>query len=229
LQAIGLDGSAEPSEKLEEIAAQYVSEILASNIGDSVALAGYSFGGTIALEMARQLKAKGKNVIMLAMFDAYNASGENFESKQWKFAKKILRQIPKAVFIVRSLMKYPVETVRYQQSILAERLRSFFKLKRDIAVEKENPYSDKIYRKYETAYDNYRLPVYDGAIDVFKVKKRLYFVDDRKYLGWKPYARDGVKVHEISGDHKTFLLSPYDREFAKILQRRLNECSFSGK
>ncbi|MES2703280.1 MAG: amino acid adenylation domain-containing protein [Bacteroidota bacterium] len=229
LQAIGLDGSAEPSDKLEEIAAQYVAEMLETNKSDSFALAGYSFGGTIALEMGRQLKAKGKKVTMLAMFDAYNDSGENFRPKHLKVARKIWRQLPKASFIAQSLVRYPVETVKYQYSIFTKRVREALGVPEQDVNRAEAENVERLYRKYETAYDNYILPVYDGAIDVFKVKKRLYFIDDRKYLGWAPYAKDGVRVHEVSGDHKTFLQSPYDKGFARMLQQRMDECAQAHK
>ncbi len=49
---------------------------------------------------------------------------------------------------------------------------------------------------------------YNGSIDLFRVNSRMYFLDDPVYLGWKPYALQGIEIHEISGDHKTFLLSP---------------------
>jgi len=64
---------------------------------------------------------------------------------------------------------------------------------------------------------------YDGVIDLYKVKTRLYFLDDLEFLGWKPYTTQGVAIHEIAGDHKTFLFSPFDKEFGKILQGVMDE------
>jgi hypothetical protein len=42
------------------------------------------------------------------------------------------------------------------------------------------------------------------AVLTFPGKKQNVFPDDLVYLGWKPYALQGIEVHEISGDHKTF-------------------------
>lgn len=43
------------------------------------------------------------------------------------------------------------------------------------------------------------------------------------YLGWNQFAQKGVNVYEITGDHKTFLYPPHDKEFARILQQALDE------
>jgi hypothetical protein len=51
----------------------------------------------------------------------------------------------------------------------------------------------------------------------------MYFLDDPVYLGWKPYALKGIEIHEISGDHKTFLLAPNVHELSRELNRILNE------
>ena len=78
-------------------------------------------------------------------------------------------------------------------------------------------------KKHEIAFQKYRMKPYDGVIDVFKAKKRLYFVKDRAFLGWKKYARQGVRIHNVPGDHKEMLLPPNDQEFARILQKALDQ------
>jgi hypothetical protein len=55
------------------------------------------------------------------------------------------------------------------------------------------------------------------------VEKRLYYLDDHVYLGWDKFAEKGVEIHSVPGDHKTFLYPPYDKKFADILQRALDQ------
>jgi hypothetical protein len=57
----------------------------------------------------------------------------------------------------------------------------------------------------------------------------MYFLDDPIYLGWKPYALQGLEIHEISGDHKTFLLAPNVYELSRILGKVINERNGSGE
>jgi hypothetical protein len=56
----------------------------------------------------------------------------------------------------------------------------------------------------------------------------MYYLDDPVFLGWKPFALQGLNIHEISGDHKTFLLAPNVQELAKILSEVISDRN-SGK
>ena len=100
LQARGLNGVDEPLDVMEDIAANYISEILAQNPDGPYALAGYSLGGTIAYEMARQLMAMGKEVKMLAVFDTYAKQTDIFDpplkrtfNRVRLFMMKLLKQL----------------------------------------------------------------------------------------------------------------------------------------
>jgi thioesterase domain-containing protein len=63
----------------------------------------------------------------------------------------------------------------------------------------------------------------DIAITLFRVEKRLYYLDDPVYLGWDKIALKGVKIYDIPGDHKTFLEPPNDEKFAAIIQQALDD------
>ena len=65
-----MNGDEEPLDNIEDMAANYIEEMLRQNPEGPYSLAGYSLGGLIAYEMARQLKAMGKEVKILALFDA---------------------------------------------------------------------------------------------------------------------------------------------------------------
>lgn len=70
LQAIGIgDGEIAP-DSIEELAAAYLKVLLATpEFAEGVHLAGHSFGGLVAYEMARQLTALGHPVGLLAVLD----------------------------------------------------------------------------------------------------------------------------------------------------------------
>ncbi len=72
LQAQGLDGKRRPYETVEEMAAHYVREIREFQPEGPYHLGGYSFGGRVAFEMARQLRAQGQRTALLALFDTAN-------------------------------------------------------------------------------------------------------------------------------------------------------------
>ena len=70
IQPRGLEERACDS-RIEEIAAQCVREVVAVRGDEPYLLGGYCFGGTVAYEMAHQLRLQGRNVILLALIDAY--------------------------------------------------------------------------------------------------------------------------------------------------------------
>jgi amino acid adenylation domain-containing protein len=227
LQARGLNGLDEPFDNMEEIASYYVGEILEQNPSGPFNLAGYSFGGIVAFEMAKQLKASGREVNMLAIFDTNADHSLHFDDWSLKMSKKFKRQFPKFKFILKSLGKHPAETLSYQFNFLKNkciRLMSnagFFK--KTYVQEEYLDFADKINRNHDIAFEKYKLEPYNGSIDLFRVKNRMYFLDDPIYLGWKPYALQGIEIHEISGDHKTFLLDPNVQELSRVLGRIINE------
>ena len=227
LQARGLNGTDEPFDNMEEIAAYYVSEILEQNPMGPYNLAGYSFGGIVAFEMAKQLKARGGHVNMLAIFDTNADHSLYFDDWMLRMSRKFKRQFPKFRFILRSFKKYPAETLTYQLGFLRNKcirlLANARLIKKNPVQEEHLDHADKINRKHDLAFDKYKLIPYDGSIDLFRVKSRMYFLDDPIYLGWKPYALQGLEIHEISGDHKTFLLSPNVQELSIILGKVINE------
>ncbi|QDK79696.1 amino acid adenylation domain-containing protein [Spirosoma sp. KCTC 42546] len=225
LQARGLDGIDEPLDDIGEIAAFYLTEVLEQNPTGPYAIAGYSFGGYVALEMARQLKAMGKEVKMLAMFDTNAQESDLNRSLASWLQRKILRQFPKFVWFTSSLVSKPGATLRYQQVYVerqVDRLLKAVGLREKPKPKEGLDLFEQIIEKHESAFAKYTMKPYDGIVDLFKAQVRLYFVDDNKYLGWKKYALKGVRVHNVPGDHELMLLPPNDKEFAHSLQRALD-------
>lgn len=223
-QPRGLNGVDEPFETLEDMAAEYIAALLKKDFGDTYILAGYSYGGIVAFEMARQLQAMGKEVKMLAMLDTYAYNHGYFETGLPKYITKIKRQFPKLLFITGSLMRQPMETIRYQQSFF---MRKYNEIAVYMGLQKTpgaDSAEDKVNEKYEAAYRKYHMRPSDACvIDLFRVDTRLYFLDDPIYLGWKPYAPKGIIIHVVKGNHKTFLMPPNDKDFANLLQRLIDK------
>jgi acetoacetyl-CoA synthetase len=71
IQARGLDPRVEPHASVEDMAAAYVELLRADDPDGPYALGGYSFGGLIALEMARQLLTSGAEIECLVLIDTY--------------------------------------------------------------------------------------------------------------------------------------------------------------
>nr|WP_304984929.1 non-ribosomal peptide synthetase [Corallococcus sp. CA047B] len=69
LQSQGLDGTRPPLDTVEAMAALYVDALRAVQPRGPYRLGGWSMGGVVAYEMARQLQARGEAVELLALID----------------------------------------------------------------------------------------------------------------------------------------------------------------
>jgi amino acid adenylation domain-containing protein len=232
LQARGLNGVDKPLDTIETIAAYYISEIRTIDKEGPYALAGFSLGGRIAYEMARQLDEMGKKVSFLGVLDA-TAEGSVTHLP-------LLKRIP---FRLRYLMNYvswnitsffreqnetKFSVVRRRWKGLEKRVRGLdFKVDKNDHVSKgkknELPkFLRKVHRANSRANRNYVIRPYNGIVHLFKAKKQTFYIPEPLKYGWDEVARGGVVVHEIPGEHSNTFAPPNDKYFADILQQTLN-------
>jgi amino acid adenylation domain-containing protein len=225
LQAKGLNGIDKPLDNMEEIAANYIAEIVAKNPDGPLALAGFSLGGIIAYEMARQMLEAGKDVKMLAMFDTHVTQTKKFDSGIKKLFDSVRFFIMQVLYSFVLFAEDPKRTIEYKWLQLKRR---FIRLYWRITKGKEQQqtgffgYSNEIDEENQRAMDNYFVKPVDIAIDLFRAKKRTFYMDDFKTMGWKPFAKKGVRIHDIPGEHNTIFAPPNDKEFAVVLQECLD-------
>ncbi len=68
LQPPGLDGAEAPLERIEALAAYFASQVKRLRLDGPYIIAGYCAGGSVALELARQLEASGAEIHSIALF-----------------------------------------------------------------------------------------------------------------------------------------------------------------
>ena len=222
IQALGLNHKTNIPTTIEEIAKRYIDEIIQIVPDGPYALAGYSMGGFIAYEMAKQLIAKGKRIQFVGVMDTYVGNNEKIDDKSAFLFNKIKRQFRKIPFYTRSFISNPSDAFDYQMIVAKKRMRKLQSPGIIIPKDTFTEYEQVILRTYDNALNNYIIAPLDIAVTLFRVEKRLYFLDDLVHLGWDKFARKGVKVHEVPGDHKTFLFPPNSQKFARIIQQALD-------
>ena len=227
LQAKGLNGIDEPLGKIEDIAAHYIASIMAQNPDGPYALAGYSFGGIIAFEMARQLEALGKEVKMLAMFDTYAYRSPYYDPMLVKLYKRGLFFIKRLLYTMSFSNGFKYTITEKGTKIKRKITRIYWKLRygKNQTHAGIFGYSNKVDVMNEYAGKHYQLKPYNIAIEVFRAETQTFYLDDREYLGWKPYALKGVHINSIPGEHNTIFKAPNDKIFAAELQKCLDEAA----
>jgi len=225
LQGIGVDGFEEPLTKVEDIAARYISEILEQNPTGPYAFAGYSLGGVIACEIVKQLRIMGKQVTMLAMFDAYAHTNEKTAINTLFSFKKLNKFFLRIGHNVTELIRDP-NTWNEKITQINRKLPKWLKKSNIGKLRKDNDvdfYSNDLSKVYfAAAVQHYKLTANEETIELFKATKNIYYyMDDPVYLGWQQYAKT-VNMHKVKGSHTTMFLSPNYEKFAEILQQRLD-------
>ncbi|MFD2934793.1 amino acid adenylation domain-containing protein [Spirosoma flavum] len=226
LQAKGINSEDEPFDNIEDIASYYIEAIMAKNPDGPYALAGFSFGGIIAYEMSKRLLERGKEVKLLAMFDSYAYQSNYFDpwlNKIWINSLSLLKE---RLYLLTLLKESPRETIISKRESLKRRLNQMYRKIR-YNEDRHKVFYNNYYKVHETnqiAARKYRLVPQQVSIDLFRAKKRSYYVQDFEFLGWKPFALKGIKVHEVPGDHNSLFTNSNGKEFAQVLQRVLDNC-----
>ncbi|HEY1227232.1 MAG TPA: alpha/beta fold hydrolase, partial [Ramlibacter sp.] len=95
LQAPGVDGDAAPHRMVEDMAAAYVAQIRTVQHAGPYAICGFSFGGLVAYEMARQLAEAGETTVPLVLLDPYVRSSagiaEQLTERGYRAARRLAR------------------------------------------------------------------------------------------------------------------------------------------
>jgi amino acid adenylation domain-containing protein len=222
IQALGLSRKTQLYYTIQEIAQAYIKEIIAENPDGPYSFVGFSIGGPIAWEMVKQLTALKKQVKFLGVVDSY-VGNMLHDTTSNRIKKKVIRQFFKIPFFIRSFVERPADTFNYQLFIIRRKIYDLFfptiKTELDAVF---TDYESEIYKSYEIAGNEYTLMPQEIELHLFTVKERLYYIDDQVYLGWKQFAKKGIKKYELPGDHRTILDPPNDKDLAQIIQHALN-------
>jgi thioesterase domain-containing protein len=196
-------------------------------------LAGFSLGGRIAYEMARQLDAMGKKVNFLGILDA-TAEGSIMALPLLKRTRYRISFL--ANYVSWNIASFFKEPNKSKLSVINRRIRGLEKRIRglDIKVnkneliskgkEKELPkYLRRVHRANRRANRNYIVRPYNGTLHLYKAQKQTFYIPEPVTYGWDRMAMGGVIIHEIPGEHSNTFAPPNDKYFASVLQKSLNE------
>jgi len=229
LQARGLDGKEAPNISVEQMAADYIGDIRSVQPQGPYYIGGFSAGGVVAFEMARQLRAAGETVAMLALLDA-----KNHVPLRHAASSALSTRGATLVRTVRFNLRYAFHIglgAFSRQKLKNWRLRAQLRLwttKRSLGL---NPDSRGlgVEEAFLFALRNYRPQPYEGDAILFRAKDELVSYEDPT-LGWDGLVGN-LEIREISGDHDTILYEPHIGCLARVLDSCLaavQSCFING-
>lgn len=225
LQGVSSSGLDNWFESIETMAARYIQSIIKVNPNGPYALAGFSFGGVVAFEIARQLKEKGKVVSVIALLDTYLHSSY-FYGPVWQknISRYYCRTYRRLDYLFEMITSWESIKLRFNTKkdyIQKKYLNANNNLTEQealaqVSFEEANAKVDKI-------VDLYKIIPQDFEVELFRAENDETYKLDGEHLGWKKAALKGVNVHTISGDHLNIVSPPNDIVLAKMLQEILDK------
>ena len=217
----------QPYKHVEEMAAHCVQEIRTIQPKGPYYLSGLCFGGMVAYEMARLLKAKGEEIALLALLNTPSPGS----LKGWTYL------VTRMMYELRKLHALPLkEKLDVFSRKTARWLRGSF----ERAFWRVLPYSSKLLAANKTARRSlsienlsvlaakaYNPGSYVGRITLFltgEVGSR-YAVDPEH--GWAELAQGGIELYRIGGDNFTLFneknIQSLGEQFQFCLERARRE------
>lgn len=222
LQARGADPRLEPHASIGEMATAYLEAIREFQPSGPYALAGYSFGGLIAFEMACRLREAGEEVDVLALL------ATEVHERNLPFGAMLSYKAVLARRVAKKLLSSGIRT--WPAYLLAKvRLAGHRFLLRHGLAEPGDPWLEspelltdrtrRMYKTYVREFVAYRPRAYQGAISVFCPRGPSYDSCDPLPI-WRKVA-DHVAVFSIPGTHQTIMDEPHVNSLARQLDRCL--------
>jgi thioesterase domain-containing protein len=229
----GLDRPTQPLESIEEMAASYLELLRAADLGSSLVLGGYSMGGLIAYEMARQLARSGqRRPDLVAIIDTpatlEAAAGEESMSTEDVLTMSAVVCGPLGIDLPLDPDALNDASPTGRVELLIDALRARKVLPAGIG--------GAVFRQLligiqanDRAQRRYRPGRYDGAVLLFRAREHTAVLAeaagacyDQPAFGWEEFCGGSLEVVPIPGAHLQLLEDPGVRSLASFLQHALD-------
>ena len=234
LQAPGLNGEQEPLQTIEEIARCYVEALRGLQPEGPYMIGGWSFGGAVAFEMARQLRLQNQEVALLALLDSQSPATFHSllgqETSNIKLLAKFLLEMENATgreLSASQAEKQYASLCDELEALGPEEQLDFVCERAELAhIIPPNTGRQKIghlwqvFRSNFNALINYVPESFDGQIVLLRTRRGNNETAIDPTLGWSELSPKAVEVHYLPGNHYTMFTSPH----VQVLAERLRDC-----
>ncbi len=206
LQARGLDGKEEPHHSVENMATDYIRSIRSVQGSGPYRLGGFSAGGIVAFEMARQLLESGEETSLLAFLDSQIMVRGSANNMLRRWGRVLM-------FNLRSVVRTGL------RAFISNKLRNW-RMRARIRATAMGLGSLNAEEAFLLALRQYKPDPFDGTAVLFRAKHELTRNQDPTF-GWRRLILGELQVVEVAGDHDTLLDEPNIGELAHELDRLL--------
>ena len=213
--ALSSNGPVTPA-SVEDTAAAYVRLLLAAHPGGPFRIAGYSYGGVVAHEMACILEEQGHRVEFVGLFDTHNPVAP---SKRYSLPGRF-----NAFWQQQQDLPLPSRLERLRERI-SEGIATNRRVKAELAAAFSSgpaeAHSDlrrvQVREENWRAMQAYRPRPFKGRVTLFKAMTPSDKVEWPEDYGWSAFAGGGLEIVPVPGRHLTL----FDDENVGALARAL--------
>jgi thioesterase domain-containing protein len=163
-------------------------------------LIGYSLGGLVALETARQLRVSGAVVGLVGLIDPV------FERRFWPIRLFLASQLNRAVIHLASLSRRRFTDAAPEFVLRARRLLARLAHRTAAADDPDPGFPKSEMDAYTRVFGAYRPRAYAGPVHLFHADFKHEFGCDPVVL-WRPFVGP-LKAWPVPGDHRSILRDP---------------------
>lgn len=218
-QAAGVDSRDMPDGSIEAMATRYVTELRAAHSGPYL-LGGYSGGGLVALEMAKQLRELGDEVTHVFLFDSVppGCTSPGRRARAANLVANVRRLGARSVrpYVRANLKRWYRTLLGRQGSVTAGNMQQ----NRELGHEEVEGYVNLFFYFSATA-ERYQPSRYDVDVTVLKASE-VWPVQPYDYY-WTPYVTGDLQVRSVPGSHHSMFYQELVPRLAAVVQARLAE------
>lgn len=208
--------------QVPEIAAMYTREIQRHRPDGPVVVAGISLAGFVAFEVAQQLAALGRDVLLVVMLDAAGPGGARSVALVRRVQIHLSRLVANPVPYLRRLLGAIAGSARELSWTLRVKVTHLLghRTPEDLWVHRFVLANVESVGSYQPTGSLSPLLVVHAAEEEFDDPEMV-----EAGFGWGPYADAGIEVVEVPGDHMSMLAEPHARQLADAIGSALERRS----
>jgi acetoacetyl-CoA synthetase len=223
LRARGLQGE-EPQRSVEEMAASYVGTIRGLQPQGPYRVAGHSFGGLLAFEIARLLSEEGEEIDWLGMIDAELSTAAHLP------ARRLAHRVALPFHLGRAVLRSPRAAARAGLRVIPNLLRrGFSRLHRDAALaESEATWMEGASAAHQRLAAHflqlaaaYRPRPYRGSMTYFLPTVRRFHLFADPLPVWRRVTAGKIEIERVPGPHVGMVSGESAAVVAEIVDRQL--------
>lgn len=228
LQAVGLNGIDTPLDDMQAMAAYHIAAMRKLQPKGPYHLAGGSFGGYLAYEMAVQLQAAGEKTGFLCLCDIEACKISDFlpvGAKQLLGAvlfsgRAVKRAVALAAASEDERHAYFENRRKRLQGPAYESWLDKHRMAEIIGEEPAACFKDVEEACYR-ALMTYKIPPYSGDILLVRAKNGSFNNEYAYDLGWSHFVKGHIDIVSVSGDHNSIFWEPNASELAQSIGEAL--------